>query len=142
MHWAETTDDAGRLISDIRRRAGARKVAKGKSMAGEEVGLNAALETGGLEVIETDLGEYIIQLAEEPPSHIIAPAVHKSREQIAALFESHHPDLHERLTEIPDLVNEARRVLRQHFLSADVGITGSAAQTAGQDPPRGLRWQP
>lgn len=125
VHWAETADDAGRLILDICHRAGAHKVAKGKSMAGEEVGLNAALEAGGLEVIETDLGEYIIQLAEEPPSHIIAPAVHKTRGQIAALFEHHHPDLHQRLTEIPELVNEARRVLRQQFLSADVGITGA-----------------
>ncbi len=125
VHWAETPEDAGRLVLEICRRVGARKIAKGKSMAGEEVKLNAALEAGGLEVIETDLGEYIIQLAEEPPSHIIAPAVHKTKEQIAELFERHHPDLQERLTEIPDLVNEARRVLRQQFLSADVGVTGA-----------------
>ena len=125
VHWADTADDACRLVVDICRRAGGRKIAKGKSMAGEEVGLNAALESAGFEVIETDLGEYIIQLAKEPPSHIIAPAVHKTREQIAELFEANHPDLHERLTEIPDLVNEARRVLRQQFLSADIGITGA-----------------
>jgi L-lactate dehydrogenase complex protein LldF len=125
VHWAETADDACRLIVDICRQAGAHKIAKGKSMAGEEVGLNAALEGAGFEVVETDLGEYIIQLAKEPPSHIIAPAVHKTKEQIAALFEAHHPDLQQRLTEIPDLVNEARRVLRQQFLSADVGITGA-----------------
>jgi L-lactate dehydrogenase complex protein LldF len=125
VHWAETADDACRLIVEICRRAGAHKIAKGKSMAGEEVALNAALEGAGFEVIETDLGEYIIQLAKEPPSHIIAPAVHKTKEQIAALFEAHHPDLQQRLTEIPELVDEARRVLRRQFLSADVGITGA-----------------
>ncbi|MEJ2576155.1 MAG: LutB/LldF family L-lactate oxidation iron-sulfur protein [Gammaproteobacteria bacterium] len=125
VHWAETAEDACRLIVDLCARAGARKIAKGKSMAGEEVALNAALEGAGFEVIETDLGEYIIQLADEPPSHIIAPAVHKTREQIAHLFRQHHADLDEDLTEIPDLVNEARRVLRQQFLSADVGITGA-----------------
>lgn len=125
VHWAETAKDAGTIITDICRQAGARKIAKGKSMAGEEVQLNQALEAAGFQVVETDLGEYIIQLAKEPPSHIIAPAVHKTREQIAELFEKHHEDLHERLTEIPELVNEARRVLRKDFLSADVGITGA-----------------
>jgi L-lactate dehydrogenase complex protein LldF len=125
VHWAETAEDAQRLITDLCAAAGARKIAKGKSMAGEEVELNQALEAAGFEVIETDLGEYIIQLAGEPPSHIIAPAVHKTKEQIAELFETHHPDLHERLSEIPDLVDEARRVLREQFLSADVGITGA-----------------
>ena len=125
VHWAETADDACRVIVDICRRAGARKIAKGKSMVGEEAGLNPALEAAGFEVIETDLGEYIIQLAKEPPSHIIAPAVHKTKEQIAALFEANHADLDRRLTEIPELVNEARRVLRHQFLSADVGITGA-----------------
>jgi L-lactate dehydrogenase complex protein LldF len=125
VHWAESATEACRIIGGICSDAGAKKIAKGKSMAGEEVGLNQALEREGFEVIETDLGEYIIQLAKEPPSHIIAPAVHKTREQIAALFEQHHEDLHQRLKEIPELVNEARRVLRQQFLSADVGITGA-----------------
>lgn len=125
VHWAETPAEACATIAGICRDAGAKKIAKGKSMAGEEVGLNQALEADGFEVIETDLGEYIIQLAKEPPSHIIAPAVHKTREQIAELFERHHADLHQRLQEIPELVNEARRVLREQFLSADVGITGA-----------------
>ena len=125
VHWAETPSDACRLIVELCQAANATKIAKGKSMAGEEVALNAALESAGFDVIETDLGEYIIQLAKEPPSHIIAPAVHKSKEQIAELFQTHHADLNERLIEIPDLVNEARRVLRQQFLSADVGITGA-----------------
>ena len=125
VHWAETAQDACRAIVGICQKVSAHKIAKGKSMAGEEVGLNNALERAGFEVIETDLGEYIIQLAKEPPSHIIAPAVHKTKEQIAELFRSHHPDLDQRLEEIPDLVNEARRVLREQFLSADVGITGA-----------------
>lgn len=125
VHWAETPAQAREIITGICTDAGAHKVAKGKSMAGEEVALNPALEAAGLQVVETDLGEYIIQLAKEPPSHIIAPAVHKTRDQIARLFEKHHDDLHERLTEIPELVNEARRVLRREFLSADVGITGA-----------------
>ncbi len=125
VHWAETAGDAQRLIVDLCTSAGARKIAKGKSMVGEEIELNEALEGAGLEVIETDLGEYIIQLAEEPPSHIIAPAVHKTKEQITELFERHHPDLHERLTEVADMVNEARQVLREQFLTADVGITGA-----------------
>jgi len=125
VHWAETSEEACQIITGICQDAGASKIAKGKSMAGEEVRLNQALEAAGMTVVETDLGEYIIQLANEPPSHIIAPAVHKTREQIAELFEKHHEDLHERLQEIPDLVNEARRVLRKDFLSADVGITGA-----------------
>jgi len=125
VHWAETAEDARQAVLAICAGAGARKVAKGKSMAGEEVALNAALEGAGFDVIETDLGEYIVQLAKEPPSHIIAPAVHKTREQVAALFEANHPDLERRLTEIPELVGEARRVLRQQFLTADVGITGA-----------------
>jgi L-lactate dehydrogenase complex protein LldF len=96
-------------------------------MVAEEMGLNEALEGTGHEVVETDLGEYIIQLAQEPPSHIIAPAVHKTRTQIAELFRTAHTDLNgaRRLTEVPDLVDEARAVLREKFLSADVGITGA-----------------
>ncbi len=86
VHWAETPEEGCRIILDICRRAEARAVTKGKSMVGEEMAINEALEGAGLEVIETDLGEYIIQLAHEPPSHIIAPAIHKTREQIAELF--------------------------------------------------------
>ncbi|MGB1109430.1 MAG: LutB/LldF family L-lactate oxidation iron-sulfur protein [Gammaproteobacteria bacterium] len=129
VHWADSGADLRKIVVDICKQAEARNdpplVAKGKSMVGEEVDINQALEDAGLEVIETDLGEYIIQLADEPPSHIIAPAVHKTKEQIADLFEQNHPDLNEHLTEIPDLVNEARRVLRQKFLAADIGITGA-----------------
>ncbi|MEX0951819.1 MAG: LutB/LldF family L-lactate oxidation iron-sulfur protein, partial [Gammaproteobacteria bacterium] len=127
VHWAASAEEARTIITTLCKKADARLVIKGKSMVGEEVGVNEALEAAGFEVVETDLGEYIIQLAKEPPSHIIAPAVHKTREQIADLFRSHHPQyaLDRLLTEVPELVNEARQVLRDRFLSADVGITGA-----------------
>ncbi len=127
VHWAETPDSACEQIISIAKAAKAQRVTKGKSMICEEIALNSALEKAGFDVVETDLGEYIIQLAKEPPSHIIAPAVHKTREQVADLFHQHHQKygLNEKLSEIPDLVNEARQVLREKFLSADVGITGA-----------------
>ncbi|MFO7857904.1 MAG: LUD domain-containing protein, partial [Ectothiorhodospiraceae bacterium] len=127
VHWAATADEAQRIVTGICRDAGAHTVTKGKTMAGEEVGINEALDAAGLETVETDLGEYIIQLAEEPPSHIIAPAIHKTREQITQLFNDHHHrgTLKEKLREVPDLVNEARGILREKFLNADVGITGA-----------------
>ena len=127
VHWAASAEDACRIVVDLCRNAGARRVTKSKSMVAEEIGLNDALEAAGLERIETDLGEYIIQLAHEPPSHIIAPAIHKTKEQIGDLFLEHHRErgLTERQTEVAGLVNEARQVLREKFLSADVGITGA-----------------
>jgi L-lactate dehydrogenase complex protein LldF len=127
VHWAENAEDAQRIVVEICRKAGAKSVTKGKSMVGEEVGVNAALEAAGMAAVETDLGEYIIQLAGEPPSHIIAPAVHKTKDQISDLFHEHHAKygLTKKLTEIPDIVNEARQVLRQKYLDADVGITGA-----------------
>ncbi|HSP00342.1 MAG TPA: LUD domain-containing protein, partial [Thioalkalivibrio sp.] len=127
VHWAQDAEDAQRIVVDICRKADAKCVTKGKSMVGEEVGVNAALEAAGMEVVETDLGEYIIQLAGEPPSHIIAPAVHKTKAQITELFHQHHAKygLTKKLVEIPDIVNEARQVLRQKYLDADVGITGA-----------------
>ncbi len=127
VHWARTPAEAREIVVDLCRRTGARSVTKGKSMVGEEIAINPALENAGLEVIETDLGEYIIQLAKEPPSHIIAPAVHKTRDQVSDLFQAHHSryGYNQRVTEVPDIVNEARQVLRDAFLSADVGITGA-----------------
>ena len=126
VHWASTAEDARRIILGICRQAGAKTITKGKSMVSEEIGLNAALEAAGHEVIETDLGEYIIQLAKEPPSHIVAPAVHKTREQVADLFDEHHRPLGytKHLTEVGEMVDEARQVLREHYFRADVGITG------------------
>lgn len=86
VHWSSNAKEAQNIIVKLCQDADARSITKGKSMVGEEVSLNEALEEAGFETIETDLGEYIIQLAEEPPSHIIAPAVHKSKQQIADLF--------------------------------------------------------
>ena len=126
VHWARTIDEACDAVLSIIG-SGSQQVLKGKSMVSEEMGLNAVLEANGHTVVETDLGEYIIQLAHEPPSHIIAPAVHKTRDQISDLFHEEHPKygLHKRLTEVPDLVNEARQVLRDKFLNSEVGITGA-----------------
>ncbi len=123
VHWAETAEEACRIIGEIAKANGVRKVTKSKSMVSEEVNLNEHLESLGVKVVETDLGEYILQLAGEPPSHIVAPAVHKSKEQVADLFvAAHHKP---RLTDIPAMTREAREALREHFLGADMGISGS-----------------
>ncbi len=126
VHWAATAEEAQQIILGICKAAGAKTITKGKSMVSEEIGLNDALEAAGYEVMETDLGEYIIQLAKEPPSHIIVPAVHKTRAQVADLFDTHHRPLGytRHLTEVSEMVNEARQVLRGHYFAADVGITG------------------
>lgn len=123
VHWARDTEEARAIVLALCRRAGAKTVAKGKSMVSEEIGLNEALAADGLEVIETDLGEYIVQLAKEPPSHIIAPAVHKTKEQVAELFAEHHGGPPK--TTVPELVTEARLQLRRKFFRTDVGITGA-----------------
>ncbi|WP_153074988.1 lactate utilization protein B [Paraburkholderia bonniea] len=121
--YAETTQDAARLIADIARRHEVRKVIKTKSMVTEEMSLNAVLGEIGVQSIETDLGEYILQInGNEPPSHIIAPVVHKDQDEIADLFEKIHQ--RPRLTEIPAMTREAREVLRPHFMTADMGVTG------------------
>ncbi len=127
VHWASTPQEALDAIIGICRKADAKVVAKGKSMIGEEMALNPALEAEGFEVVETDLGEYIIQLAGEHPSHIIAPAIHKTRGQVTDLFHRHHArhGLTERVEDRESIVNEARTVLREVFVSADVGIIGS-----------------
>jgi len=127
VHWAETAEDARAVILDICRSVSAKSVTKGKSMIAEEIALNDHLEAAGMKVVETDLGEYIIQLRKEPPSHIIAPAVHLNKEQVEADFRARHLDLpaDRSLKEPVDLVAEARTVLRQAFLDADVGITGA-----------------
>ncbi len=122
--YAETTRDAARLVAEIARRHDVKKVIKTKSMVSEEMRLNAVLGEMGVQSIETDLGEYILQINDnEPPSHIIAPVVHKDKEEIADLFAKTHARA--RLTEIPQMTREAREVLRPHFMSADMGVTGS-----------------
>lgn len=125
VHWAQTTEQANHIVLDICRHAKAKKISKGKSMVSEEMGLNDILIEAGMDVVETDLGEYIVQLANEKPSHIIAPAVHKTRAQIEALFDHFHQDKLPENRSREDLVAEARSRLRVAFESADVGITGA-----------------
>ena len=127
VHWAETPSQATKIVTDLCKSVQARKVTKGKTMVGEEIGVNEAIIAEGMQPVETDLGEYIIQLAGEPPSHIIAPAVHKSRRQIADLFHDHHAKLGytQTLTDPEAIVNEARSILRNEYVMADVGITGA-----------------
>jgi L-lactate dehydrogenase complex protein LldF len=123
VHWAETREDVNRIVCDIALRHGVRKVVKSKSMVTEECALNDALEAAGVEVVETDLGEYILQLAKEPPSHIVAPVVHKTRDEVSDLFEQKHAT--PRKTDIAALTREARERLRGHFLTADMGVSGA-----------------
>ena len=130
VHFARDGEEMNNIVLDICRNTNARKIAKGKSMVSEETALNEHLQSAGLEVIETDLGEYIIQLAGEKPSHITGPALHKPEDEIRELFLDRHA-LGERELDTPsELVSEARAVLREHFLSADVGIIGSNALVA------------
>ncbi len=127
VHWAATAEEARAQILEICRKANARVVTKGKSMISEEIDLNHHLEANGIQPVETDLGEYLIQIRNERPSHIIAPAVHLTRDQVEADFRKAHTHLdpNRDLTEIPALVEEARTVLRQKYFEADAGVTGA-----------------
>src|SRR5215213_9030872 len=127
VHYARDAAEARAIILDICTAAGARTVTKGKSMIAEEIGLNAHLEANGVTPVETDLGEYIIQLRGEMPSHIIAPAIHVNATQVEADFRRLHKGLdpNRDLSEPVNLLSEARAVLRERFLAADVGITGA-----------------
>jgi len=128
VHWARTGKEACRIVCDLAKQRDVRTVVKGKSMVTEEIGLNQALQSQGIETWETDLGEFIIQLAGEPPSHIIGPAVHKSKEQIAELFAE---KLGVPKVEAPEeLTRIARQKLREKFVGADMGITGANAAVA------------
>jgi L-lactate dehydrogenase complex protein LldF len=127
IHWAADAAEARRIIAHLATERGTRLVAKGKSMVSEEIGLNAHLESLGMEVFESDLGEYLLQIRGETPSHIIAPAIHLSQDQVEADFRRRHTHLDPaRNLETPEsLVAEARAVLRARFLAADIGITGA-----------------
>ena len=127
VHWAADAEEARAIILKICRDVGARTVTKGKSMISEEIALNDYLDDNGVQPIETDLGEYIIQLRGEPPSHIIAPAIHLSKEQVEESFRQEHQELPpERNLEEPQaLLEEARAMLRRKFIAADVGVTGA-----------------
>jgi L-lactate dehydrogenase complex protein LldF len=123
VHWAFDGAEACRIVVDIVQQAAAQEVVKAKTMVGEEVELNHALEAAKIRAVETDLGEFIIQLAGERPAHIVAPAIHKTREEVADLFVEHvqaeHTLVPEKLTAI------ARVALRQMFQKAGVGVSGA-----------------
>ncbi|WP_427126792.1 LutB/LldF family L-lactate oxidation iron-sulfur protein [Priestia megaterium] len=123
VFFAQTAEEANEYIKDVARKKQAKKVVKSKSMVTEEIHMNTALEELGCEVIETDLGEYILQVDDhDPPSHIVAPALHKNKEQIRDVFQE---KLSYKKTEKPEeLALHAREMLRKEFLSADIGITG------------------
>ena len=127
VHWARDAAEARRIFLDLCKARGAKAVTKGKSMISEEIGLNAAMEAEGIEAIETDLGEYIIQLRGETPSHIIAPAIHVTRDDVEADFRKAHRDLPagRDLSQPEQLLAEARGILRDKFLGADIGVTGA-----------------
>ena len=127
VHFAPSAADARDIVLKICRDAGAKLVTKGKSMVSEEIGLNAHLEAAGIEVAETDLGEHIIQIRNDAPSHIVAPVIHLNKEEIAEDFVRVHRGLPQDrpLSAVPDLVAEARAVLREKFVAANVGITGA-----------------
>jgi L-lactate dehydrogenase complex protein LldF len=123
VYWAATAEEARQIVVDIARKAGCKRAVKSKSMTSEEVHLNPALEAAGLEVTETDFGEYVIQLAGERPSHLVAPAVHHTRESIARILSDH---LHEKVPDDPrTLAMTGRHVLREKFRRADLGISGA-----------------
>ena len=123
VHWARDAAEARAVVLRLCKGVSARAVTKSKSMVAEEIGLNEALEANGIRRVETDLGEYIVQLAGETPSHILAPAIHMTKDRIATLFAEHHGT--PRVEEPEALLAEARRALRQRYFEADVGITGA-----------------
>jgi L-lactate dehydrogenase complex protein LldF len=122
VHWAETAEDARRIVLQIAKAHNVKTAVKSKSMATEEIGLNHFLEAAGIAALETDLGEYIIQLAGTGPSHIIVPAVHLKKEEIAALF-SEKLNIHAPADSL-ELARIAREILREKFLQAEMGISG------------------
>ncbi len=123
VHWAADGESARRIILGIAREHGVKLVVKSKSMTSEEIDLDEALERAGIEPVETDLGEFIVQISGERPSHILAPAIHKTKEDVAALFERRLGAPYTELVE--ELTRTARGHLREKFLAADMGISGA-----------------
>jgi L-lactate dehydrogenase complex protein LldF len=123
VHWAQNPEEANAIALGIAQRVKAKRIIKGKSMVSEEVGFNHAMEAAGIEALESDMGEYIVQLAGEAPSHIIMPAIHKTRQEIAKLFVEEIPAV--AYTEDVDaLIRIGRKVLRRKFADADIGLSG------------------
>ena len=123
VHWAETPEEANQIILGLCKKHSAKLMVKGKSMVSEEIELNHAAEAAGIDALESDMGEYIVQLAHEKPSHIIMPAIHKTKEQIAKLFHENVPGV-EYTDNVDALIQIGRNVLREKFLEADVGLSG------------------
>lgn len=123
VFFAQTAEEANSYIREVVKKKNAKKIVKSKSMVTEEISLNAVLEHEGCEVVETDLGEYILQIDEhDPPSHIVVPALHKNKEQIRDVFVKKTG--YEKTSKPEELAQHAREVLRKEYLSADIGITG------------------
>jgi L-lactate dehydrogenase complex protein LldF len=123
VHWAETVEEGNRIVHQILQEHGVQRLVKGKSMVSEEMALNHYLEARGIECLESDLGEFIIQLAGETPSHIVMPALHKSKQEIAELFNQKFPDI-PYTDDVDELTAAARAILREKFQQADAGISG------------------
>jgi L-lactate dehydrogenase complex protein LldF len=124
VHWAETAQDAVSAVAEIARQHGAKTAVKSKSMVSEEIELNAALASAGVDVLETDLGEFVVQIDGDHPSHIVAPIIHKSRRDVARLFQEKLAATDEEVADVPQMTAFARRHLRAGFLKADMGISG------------------
>lgn len=123
VHLAKDAQEANEIIADIARKNSCQNIVKAKSMTAEETHLNTHLEKEGLRVVETDLGEWIIQLRNEPPSHMVLPAIHLSRYQVADVFEQVTKKKQD--TDVHKLVKVARRELRKEYVQADMGVTGA-----------------
>jgi L-lactate dehydrogenase complex protein LldF len=133
VHWADTAEEHNRIVHSILQSHGAKNVVKSKSMLTEECGLNHYLQAKGLNVVDTDLGEYIVQLREETPSHIVLPAIHLKKEDVSNTFHQHIGTEKDNRDEVY-LTRAARNVLRRKFIVADAAITGvnfAVAETGG-----------
>ena len=123
VHWAQNADEANAIALGIARRVDAKRIIKGKSMVSEEIEFNHAMEAAGVEAFESDMGEYIVQLADEKPSHIIMPAIHKTKQEIAKLFAEKIPGV-DYTEDVDALIQIGRQVLRRKFAQADIGLSG------------------
>jgi len=124
VFFAADAAEANRYILDLAAAREVKTVVKSKSMVSEELEIREEMEERGIHVVETDLGEYIIQVADEKPSHLIAPAIHKTREDVADLFQNKLGATDEEIETVANMTDFARRKMRQDFMSADMGITG------------------
>ena len=125
VYWAATAAEANRYVAELAQARGVKTVVKSKSMVSEEIGVNHILEASGVRVVETDLGEFIAQLAHEKPSHIIAPVIHKTRRDVAEVFRAKLGAVDADVVDVPQMTALARRTLRAEFFQADMGLSGA-----------------